>query len=108
MHWGEEGGFQFKKAIVDAILDLLGQVPEMKVEGLNALGEFIEDCEFSQLSVKILRLLGTLAPTTPHPGRYIRFIYNRVILEEPAVRAAAVSALAKLAACVDSLRSKDT
>ena len=102
----EEGGFQFKKAIVDAILDLLEQVPEMKVEGLNALGEFIEDCEFSQLSVKILRLLGTLAPTTPHPGRYIRFIYNRVILEEPAVRAAAVSALAKLAACVDSLRDE--
>ena len=33
----EEGGFQFKKAIVDAILDLLNQVPEMKIEGLNAL-----------------------------------------------------------------------
>ncbi len=102
----EEGGFQFKKAIVDAILDLLRQVPEMKIEGLNALGEFIEDCEFSQLSVKILQLLGELAPTTPHPGRYIRFIYNRVILEIPPVRAAAVSALAKLAACVESLRAE--
>ena len=39
----------------------------MKIEGLNALGEFIEDCEFPQLSVKILQLLGELAPTTPHP-----------------------------------------
>jgi len=102
----EEGGFQFKKAIVDAILDLLNQVPEMKIEGLNALGEFIEDCEFPQLSVKILQLLGELAPTTPHPGRYIRFIYNRVILEIPPVRAAAVSALAKLAASVDELRDE--
>jgi coatomer protein complex subunit gamma len=102
----EEGGFQFKKAIVDAILDLLNQVPEMKIEGLNALGEFIEDCEFAQLSVKILQLLGELAPTTPHPGRYIRFIYNRVILEIPPVRAAAVSALAKLAASVDELRDE--
>lgn len=102
----EEGGYQFKKAIVDTILDLLGQVPEMKVEGLNALGEFIEDCEFTALSVKVLQLLGELAPSTPHPGRYIRFIYNRVILEVPVVRAAAVSALAKLAAAVDELREE--
>ena len=58
------------------------------------------------MSVKILQLLGELAPTTPHPGRYIRFIYNRVILEIPPVRAAAVSALAKLAASVDGLRDE--
>ena len=102
----EEGGFAFKKAIVDTILDLLNQVPEMKVEGLNALGEFIEDCEFTALSVTVLQLLGDLAPTTPHPGRYIRFIYNRVILELPTVRAAAVSALAKLAASVEDLREE--
>ena len=70
----------------------------MKTAGLNALGEFIEDCEFPQLSKQVLHVLGSEAPTTGNPGRYIRYIFNRVILEVPSVRAAAVSALAKLAA----------
>lgn len=62
------------------------------------------DCEFPQLSKQVLHVLGTEAPSTGTPGRYIRYIFNRVILEVPSVRAAAVSALAKLAARVASLR----
>merc|ERR1712127_167344 len=69
------------------------------------LCEFIEDCEFTRLSTDILHLLGELGPATTAPARYIRFIYNRVILENAAVRAAAVSALAKFAANCPSLRS---
>eukprot|EP00978_Attheya_sp_CCMP212_P013599 scaffold34139_cov45-Attheya_sp.AAC.2 len=57
------------------------------------------------LSTQILHLLGELGPKTSAPARYIRFIYNRVILENAAVRAAAVSALAKFAAQCPSLRS---
>lgn len=34
-------------------------------------------------------------PKTPHPTKYIRYIYNRVVLENATVRAAAVTALAK-------------
>jgi hypothetical protein len=43
---------------------------------------------------------------TPRPScrRYIRFIYNRVILENSIVRAAAVSTLAKFACKFPSLR----
>merc|ERR1711935_288533 len=57
------------------------------------------------LSTQILHLLGELGPTTSAPARYIRFIYNRVILENSAVRAAAVSALTKFAASCPSLRT---
>jgi coatomer subunit gamma len=49
--------------------------------------------------------LGELGPKTSAPARYIRFVYNRVILENAAVRAAAVSALSKFAAQCPSLRS---
>ena len=59
------------------------------------LCEFIEDCEFSNLAVRILHLLGAEGPNTPKPQKYIRYIYNRVVLENAIVRAAAVSALAK-------------
>jgi len=40
-------------------------------------------------------LLGTEGPKTANPTKYIRYIYNRVVLENALVRAAAVTALAK-------------
>ena len=45
--------------------------------------------------MRILHLLGVEGPKTPHPTKYIRYIYNRVVLENALVRAAAVTALAK-------------
>ena len=87
----DEGDFEYKQALVNTILDLMDKLDGMKTAGLNALGEFIEDCEFPQLSKQVLHVLGTEAPSTGTPGRYIRYIFNRVILEVPSVRAAAVS-----------------
>jgi coatomer protein complex subunit gamma len=101
----EEGGFEFKKSIVASIITLIRQVPETTESSLLHLCEFIEDCEFTRLSTQILHLLGELGPTTTAPARYIRFIYNRVILENAVVRAAAVSALSKFAAQCPSLRT---
>ena len=100
----EEGGFDFKKSIVNTIMSLMRAVPETTESSLLHLCEFIEDCEFTALSTQILYLLGDLGPGTSAPARYIRFVYNRVILEHAAVRAAAVSTLAKFAASVPSLR----
>ncbi|CAM9356473.1 unnamed protein product [Phaeothamnion confervicola] len=100
----EEGGFDFKKAITDCIVELMQAIPETKESSLFHLCDFIEDCEFTALSTQILHLVGTLGPSCSAPARYIRFVYNRVILENAAVRAAAVSALAKFAARVPSLR----
>mmetsp|Transcript_25594 Transcript_25594/g.54383 ORF Transcript_25594/g.54383 Transcript_25594/m.54383 type:complete len:964 (+) Transcript_25594:163-3054(+) len=101
----EEGGFDFKRSIVNSIVSLIKQVPETTESSLLHLCEFIEDCEFTMLSTQILHLLGELGPGTPAPARYIRFIYNRVILENSAVRAAAVAALSKFAARCPSLRT---
>jgi coatomer subunit gamma len=100
----EEGGYEFKKTITDSILFLIDRIPECKESGLLHLCEFIEDCEFTQLSTKILRVLGHKGPTTSAPSRYIRFIRNRIILENAAVRASAVSALAQFAIRVEPLR----
>jgi hypothetical protein len=43
---------------------------------------------------------GTVGVSTLTPSRYIRFIFNRVILENAVVRAAAVSTLGKPTACM--------
>ncbi|RLN39967.1 hypothetical protein C2845_PM01G08390 [Panicum miliaceum] len=65
----EEGGFEYKKAIVDSMITLIG-------------------------------------PRTSDPSRYIRYIYNHVILENATVRASAVSTLAKFGALVDTLKMR--
>jgi coatomer protein complex subunit gamma len=101
----DEGGFQFKRAIVDAILDIIKSIPESKDAGLTHLCEFIEDCEFASLSTKILNLLGAEGPSTQTPSKFIRYIYNRISLENAAVRAAAVSSLARFGAALPALRA---
>ena len=72
---------------------------------LAHLCEYIEDCEFTPLSVRILYLLGLEGPKISSPSRCIRYIYNRIILENSVVRVAAVSALARFAAQLEKLRS---
>uniref|UniRef100_A0A8D0CNA3 Coatomer subunit gamma n=1 Tax=Sander lucioperca TaxID=283035 RepID=A0A8D0CNA3_SANLU len=93
----------YKRAIVDCIISIIEDNPESKETGLAHLCEFIEDCEHTVLATKILHLLGKEGPRTPQPSKYIRFIFNRVVLESEAVRAAAVSALAKFGAQNDDL-----
>lgn len=99
----EEGGFDYKKAIVDSIVSIIEENYEAREAGLAHLCEFIEDCEHTVLATKILYMLGQEGPRTQYPYKYIRFIYNRVILENPAVRAAAISALAKFGAQCEQL-----
>ncbi|KPP67563.1 coatomer subunit gamma-2-like, partial [Scleropages formosus] len=97
----DDGGFEYKRAIVDCIIGIIEENPESKETGLAHLCEFIEDCEHTVLATKILHLLGREGPRTPSPSKYIRFIFNRVVLESEAVRA--VSALAKFGAQNDDL-----
>ncbi|KAI4318627.1 hypothetical protein MLD38_032305 [Melastoma candidum] len=102
----EEGGFEYKKAIVDSIVILIQDIPEAKESGLLHLCEFIEDCEFTYLSTQILHFLGIEGPKTSDPSKYIRYIYNRVHLENATVRASAVTTLAKFGAMVESLKPR--
>lgn len=99
----EEGGFKYKEAIIDAMLSIVQQVPESLEIGLEHFCEFIEDCEFTALSVKVLHFLGDQASKAPNP-KFIRFIFNRVVLETAAVRSAAVNALGKIGCSAPSLR----
>ncbi|XP_059481217.1 coatomer subunit gamma isoform X2 [Neocloeon triangulifer] len=100
----DEGGLEYKASIADTIITIIEENPEAKETGLAHLCEFIEDCEHTSLAVRILHLLGKEGPRTKQPSRYIRFIYNRVILENAPVRAAAVTAMAQFGAlCPDLL-----
>ncbi len=112
----DEGGFAYKKTIVDAIFTIIKELPEAKEKGLSYLCEFIEDCDYPYLSsqvclvvlgtraalltapcLQVLHLLGEEGPKAQNPSKYIRYIYNRLILESSSVRAAAASSLVKFA-----------
>jgi coatomer protein complex subunit gamma len=99
----EDGGYDYKKSIINTIITIIEENPEAKEIGLSHLCEFIEDCDYVQLATRILNLLGREGPRTTTPAKYIRYIYNRVVLESAEVRAAAVSALAKFGASSDDL-----
>lgn len=100
----DEGGREFKSTVVDALLTIAGSIPSSKELVLEHLCEFIEDCEFPELSVRVLSVLGVLGPKSLEPAKYLRFIFNRVILETSSVRSAAVDAIGKFGACVPELR----
>lgn len=110
-HLGEmlhgEGSLEYKDAIISAMIPIIeGENHLIKESGLVQLCEFIEDCEHKALAVRILHILGREGPKTKQPSRYIRYIYNRVILETPPVRAAAVTTVAKFGAALPELLSR--
>mmetsp|Transcript_26834 Transcript_26834/g.58346 ORF Transcript_26834/g.58346 Transcript_26834/m.58346 type:complete len:935 (+) Transcript_26834:218-3022(+) len=100
----EDGSAEFKADLVDALILIIGKVPAARDSGLLHLCEFIEDCEYANLCTRILGFLADEVPSTAHPSKYIRFIYNRMILENAVVRAAAVDTLSKVAMKCPSLR----
>ncbi|KAF8203991.1 coatomer subunit gamma [Pholiota molesta] len=67
----DEGGYDFKRAVVEAMFDMIN------------------------LSLNRKNRPSPIWPTFSQPAKYIRFIYNRVVLENATVRAAAVTSLAK-------------
>lgn len=85
--------------------NLLLRIWLVHLYGLKICG-LLQDCEFTYLSTQILHVLGVEGPKTKDPTKYIRFIYNRIILENATVRAAAVSSLAKFGALVGDLRER--
>lgn len=99
----DDGTLQLKSSIVEALFDLIKFLPDDSAKQLILMNlcEFIEDCEFTELSVRILHLLGDEGPNTLNPSYYIRHIYNRLVLENSIVRSSAVIALAKFAAICD-------
>ena len=98
----DEGSFEYKQSVLQAIEDLLGlsgpsssEDDSMRERVLQSLCEFIEDCEYPGLTVQVLCLLGERA-AEGSSSKIVRYIYNRMILEGPRVRIAAINALAKL------------
>ncbi|ESL07784.1 coatomer gamma subunit [Trypanosoma rangeli SC58] len=100
----EEGGSELKENVVDVTIEIAKSNPGSKESVLRHLAEFIDDCNYPKIVRRVLMYLGEEVPLTENPKAFVRYVYNHATLEGPEIRAVAVSTLAKLAACVPSLR----
>ncbi|QEL62320.1 hypothetical protein CJJ09_004495 [Candidozyma auris] len=66
----DDGTLQLKSSIVDALFDLIKFLSDKSAKQLILMNlcEFIEDCEYTELSVRILHLLGDEGPATANPS----------------------------------------
>lgn len=79
-------------------------IPAAMEPVLLQLCECIEDCDFPRVIIRVLHVLSAEGASAMAPGRFTRFLYNRVILEGAAVRAAAIQALGRFAVKVPEVR----
>jgi len=92
----DDGSHSVKHAISNAIISIVKLIPSSLEAGLLHLCEFIEDCEYPNLCCSIISFLTDNVPKTQDPSKFIRFIYNRLILENATVRSAAVESLTRI------------
>lgn len=100
----EEGSLDFKSFVIDTLFDISNEIPDILESILYHACETIEDCEYPVITIRILGFLGKNIPKTNTPSRFIRYIFNRLILESSAVRAASIDALVQIALVCDDLR----
>ena len=93
----DEGGLLLKVKIVDTLQQIFETLEGSRDSVLMAFAEFIEDCVYENLQSRVIYFLGEHGPTSAEPQRFVRYIYNRLILEKPAIRAVSISALFKFA-----------
>lgn len=104
-HLRDEGGRLSKTHTVEALCRLArAEDADVHESTLAHLCDFIEDCEYQQICCYILTFLAAEVPRTANPVKFLRYIYNRILLENVNVRAAAIHALTRIALEVESVR----
>lgn len=92
-----DASFSTKDELVECIIWFIQHDKELKRNAIFCLADYIEDCEFDKIKTKILSVLGKEGGHIASSSQLIRLIYNRIILENPVVRCAALSALGEIA-----------
>ncbi|SBS84071.1 coat protein gamma subunit [Plasmodium ovale curtisi] len=93
----DEESYQFKSNTIDAMILIISQLPNAEETAILQLCEFIEDCEHNSLLLRVIRFLLLHIPKTKDPSKYIRYIYNRLILENSTIRVDGMYALFHIA-----------
>lgn len=86
-----------KIELIETIKWYINNTLEFKKQGIMCLAEFMEDCPYEKIKIIILDILGKESANISYKNQIIRYVYNRIILEEKSVRMAAISSLRNIA-----------
>ncbi|CAF1677333.1 unnamed protein product [Rotaria magnacalcarata] len=78
----EEGGYEYKKAIVNTIISIVEENPEAKEAGLTHLCEFIEDCEHKSLATAVVNALAKFGAASEELLPNILLLLHRTTLDQ--------------------------
>ena len=100
----EKGDVEFKLSVVGVFRQIL----ELKLSCYSAVldyfAEYIEDSIDPRLTLSILNLMGAYLPRTENPKEYLKFLINRLTLDNGDIRTAVVTCLGQVALQDSSLR----
>ena len=99
-----DAGPQTKLEILDALIWFIYNDKDLKLQTIFFLAESLFDCQFDVLKIRIINLLGKECELVNNKSKLVRYIYNQLLLEFPAVRASAISALGEIGFKENNLR----
>jgi len=104
-HTREDRSLQFKELLIQSIIEIGERTPEAFVRCLDILCEFIEDSEYAILTSYSIDKITEMIGNVEKPEAYVRFIFNRLILETANVRASALTSLTLLGRQFPTIRN---
>ena len=102
----DRGEILFKDRTIDVIYKLMKENKNTFDFVLDQFSEYIEDPHGPELILKIMNIFIKELPSSTKPQKYVRYILNRLHLDESSIRSAAISCLGELALKVESLREE--
>ena len=99
-----DAGPQTKLEILDALIWFIYNDKDLKLQAIFFLAESLFDCQYDVLKIRIINLLGKECELVNNKSKLVRYIYNQLLLEFPAVRASAISALGEIGFKENNLR----
>ena len=99
-----DAGPQTKLEILDALIWFVYNDKDLKLQTIFFLAESLFECQYDVLKIRIINLLGKECELVNNKSKLVRYIYNQLLLEFPAVRASAISALGEIGFKENNLR----
>ena len=99
-----DAGPQTKLEILDALIWFIYNDKDLKLQTIFFLAESLFECQYDVLKIRIINLLGKECELVNNKSKLVRYIYNQLLLEFPAVRASAISALGEIGFKENNLR----
>ncbi|KAL7715800.1 Coatomer subunit gamma [Entamoeba marina] len=90
-------GRRFQSIVIGSLHRVSSLEKSTRESALGFLAEYIEDCEYADLLSSVLSVIAAEGPKANKPMKYVRAVYNRLLLEAPQIRAAAVTTIAGFA-----------